>query len=111
MPTSCPPPRFINAEHLQLALVARRLKSSDVRWAAMADHDWSPRRCTWRDNSSTTLIHFPPIAGPMARGNLHRAIEQQRLTQGLPSIRKTFGTNLRSLLAEPSHFVPAAAQA
>lgn len=99
-------PRLINAEHLELVLVARRLKCSESRWAAMADHYWTQRRCSWRDNSSSTVIHFPPTAGPMARGNLHRAIERQRLTQGLPSIRKTFGTNLRALLAEPAHSVP-----
>lgn len=98
--------RAINADHLKLVLVARRLKGSQTRWAAMADHHWTPRRCSWRDNSTNTLLHFAPTAGPMARGHLHRAIQQQRLTQGLPSIRKTFGTNLRALLEEPAHFVP-----
>lgn len=45
----------------------------------------------------------------MDRGHLHRAIERQRLTQGLTSIRATFGVGLRQVLAEPKHILPATA--
>ncbi len=37
---------------------------------------------------------------PMHRGNLDRAVQRMRLTQGLAAIRKTFGAGLRAVLAE-----------
>lgn len=97
--------RHIDAEHVLLALVARRANPR-CRWAAMADHEWTPRECRHRYYGPTPAQHRPPLLSPMARGHLHRAIERQRLTQGLPSIRKTFGAGLRALLAEPAHLVP-----
>lgn len=97
----------INAEHLLLALVARRVKP-DTRWAAMSDYYWAPHSCRTRfGREPARLVHFRPLMSPMQRGRLHEAIKRQRLTQGLPSIEKTYGIRLRSLLAEPTHIVPA----
>lgn len=97
-------PRHINAEHVLLALVIRRANPR-CRWAAMADHECTTFSCGSRYRGKP--FHCKPLLSPMQRGDLHHAIERQRLTQGLPSIRATFGTGLKALLAEPSRIVPA----
>lgn len=98
--------RYINAEHLALSLVARKANPR-CRWAAMSNSRWSPECRRRYSDSPMPEINFTPILAPMQRGYLHRAIQSQRLTLGLPSIRQTFGVGLRALLAEPAHFVPA----
>ncbi|URI11431.1 hypothetical protein MW290_21035 [Aquincola tertiaricarbonis] len=99
------PARCIKAEHVLLALVARRANPS-CRWAAMADHHWTARECWRRDLGPTTVHARPPALTPMQRGSLHRAIRRQYLVEGLRGIRKTFGTTLRAVVAEPAHVVP-----
>lgn len=42
-------------------------------------------------------------AGLLERGHLHELIERTRLHHGLAEVRKTWGTGLRALLAEPRH--------
>ena len=97
-------PAVILAEHVLLALVARKANPK-CRWSAMASYQYSPRNCDrWR--GSDKLYSRPPLLTPMQRGELHRAIARQRLMQGLPSIRATYGTGLRAVLAEPAHVVP-----
>lgn len=103
-----PQPVVILAEHVLLALVARKANPR-CRWAAMASGRYSTRSCHWRTSGIGSFYARPPLLSPMQRGNLHRAIQQQRLTQGLTSIRATYGTGLRALLAEPAHIVPAEA--
>lgn len=98
-------PAVILAEHVLLALVARKVNPR-CRWAAMASHRYSTRSCSWRLSGAGTTFPRPPQLSPMQRGSLHRAIERQRLTQGLGSIRATFGTGLRAVLDEPAHIVP-----
>lgn len=99
------PARYIKAEHVLLMLVARRANPA-CGWAAMANHEWTPRECRRSDFGPTTVHARPPALTPMQRGGLHRAIRRQRLAEGLPSIRKTFGAGLRAVLAEPAHVVP-----
>lgn len=108
MQTSAQPqqPAVILADHVQLALVARKANPR-CRWAAMASHSYSTHSCHWRWRGTEALQYpRPSLLSPMQRGGLHSAIERQRLTQGLASIRATFGLGLRALLAEPSHIVP-----
>jgi hypothetical protein len=94
----------IPAELVKLALLATRA-NDHVRWAAMADGVWSTRSCTWRKSAFDTLHRQPALLTPMQRGRLHHAIQRQRDVQGLASIRATFGTGLRALLAEPPHIL------
>lgn len=101
-------PRVILAEHVQLALVAAKL-NRNCRWAAVSDCLWTTRTCTLRRIGGDSAHKQPPTLQPMQRGHLHRAIERQRLTQGLPSIKATFGLGYKALLAESPHTVPPAA--
>lgn len=97
--------QYISAEHVRLALVVRRARPT-TRWAAMAGHYFSTRNCQTSRHVDREHWPTPPLLLPMDRGHLHRAIERQRLTHGLGSIRQTFGCGLREILAEPRHIVP-----
>lgn len=94
----------IPAELVLLCIVARKANPR-CRLAAVTGYTWSPS-CSTRFGGNPPRPRFPPLLTPMQRGYLHRAIERQRLTQGLASIRKTFGVGLRAVLAEPAYVVP-----
>lgn len=101
---------LIDAEHVRLALVARKIAQKQrqdgrgaeaARWAAMSAHTQVLARCRIRRGSvPPATVKHPSTLMPMNRGFLHSVIERMRLTQGLPSIRKTFGCGLRAILAE-----------
>lgn len=100
------PDRIILADHVQLAIVARKANNR-CRWAAMSSGRWTTRACSARGASRhDTVLNLAPMLCPMHRGNVARAIERQRLLQGLPSIRKTFGAGYKALLAE-DYILPA----
>lgn len=101
---------LIDAEHVRLALVARKVADSQrrigrgaeaARWAVMSSHTEVLARCRQRWSSvPLATVEYPSTLMPMNRGFLHSAIERMRLTQGLPAIRATFGCGLRAILAE-----------
>ena len=93
--------RTINAEHLLLALVARKAVPSR-RWAAMSERidtqACDRRRASW---------HFamPPMLSPMHRGRFDAVLSRTRCLHGLAEVRKTWRTGLRALVAETSGVV------
>ena len=105
-------PRFIKAEHVLLALVARKIGHFQMdngrpasRWAAMSNgvntQDCDRRRGAWR-------LNCPPLMLPMNHGSLTHAIDRTRLVGGLPEVRRTWGCGLRAIQAEVSkHCLPA----
>lgn len=104
--------RYIKAEHVELALVARKIAALQIeggkpaaRWAAMSDgvstQDCSRRRSAYR-------LPVPPLMMPMHRGQFDRVIERTRLACGLAEVRRIWGVGLRALQAETrNHCLPA----
>lgn len=109
---SAPSTRHINAEHLLLTLVARKIAARQTargeracRWAAMSNGA-STQRCD-RRGSSYRLPH-PPLMTPMQRGDLQAAVERTRLVGGLAEVRRTWGCGLRAIQAEARQYsIPA----
>ncbi|WP_374587231.1 hypothetical protein [Ideonella dechloratans] len=99
---------LIDAEHVRLSLVARRVAelqrranpAAGCRWAAMSAHLHDISSCSQRRPAGMHALPRPSMLLPMHRGNLDRAVQRMRLTQGLAAIRKTFGAGLRAVLAE-----------
>jgi hypothetical protein len=87
--------RHINADAVQLALVARRT-TVQAKWCAMSDHVHTASCKHW---SSAWRVPAPSMAQPMNRGDWHRALNQVA-TWGAREIRKAFGTGIRALRAE-----------
>jgi hypothetical protein len=90
--------RPINAEHLMLALVARRAVPAR-RWAALSDGA-TTNACSQRCGHYS--LRTPPLMVPMDRGGMHSVVERTRLLHGLPEVRRVWGTGLRAMLAETS---------
>ena len=104
--------RYIKAEHVLLALVARKIATQQVargeagaRWAAMSNGA-STQACDRR--RGTYRLPTPPLMVPMHHGELAHVVERTRLTYGLAEVRRTWGCGLRAMLAEASrHCLPA----
>jgi len=91
------PTRHINAEHLKLALVARRVRPS-TRWAAMAEHAQTSS-CRQRQAGGGWVIHAAPLLAPMDRGNVRSLLERVRC-QGRDEVLRTWGCGVRAMQAE-----------
>lgn len=96
--------RFIKAEHVLLALVARKIAARQIasgergaRWAAMSN-GVSTQSCDRRRRAYR--LPCPPLMQPMHRGNLAEVVERTRLVGGLPEVRRTWGLGLRAMQAE-----------
>jgi len=92
--------RHISAEHVLLALVARKV--TDARWAAMSNGA-STAPCARRSAPSYRLPHGPLMV-PMDRGNIFRAIDRVRC-HGRDELKRTFGLGIRALRAETQSFI------
>lgn len=105
-------PRYIKAEHVLLALVARKVANMQVahgergaRWAAMSN-GVNTQSCDRRRGAYR--LPCPPLMLPMNHGDLLRTVERSRLQRGLPEVRRTWGCGLRALQAElAQHCLPA----
>lgn len=86
----------ISAEHLQLALIARKVRPQ-TRWAALSNGA-STRRCDTR--SGPWHVKHGPLMAPMDRGNITRAVESIRMADGLDGVRRTFGCGIKALRVE-----------
>ena len=93
----------IRADHLQLALVARRIAQrqqaggeNGCRWAAMSAHV-TTQDCNRR--GGTYRIPAPPMLTPMSAGRIDRAIERVRMLDGLDGVRRVFGRGVRAMRA------------
>lgn len=96
--------RYIKAEHVELALVARKIASLQVeggkpaaRWAAMSN-GVSTQDCSRRP--SAYRLPVPPLMMPMHRGQFDRLLERTRRAYGLDEVRRIWGCGLRALQAE-----------
>lgn len=101
------PHRAIKAEHLQLALVARKARPS-VRWAAMSNTVATPS-CAARLRGDCFAVALPAVLSPMARGNMQQLLERVR-SQGAPEVRRTWRTGMRAMRAEFHSYVMTEAQ-
>lgn len=109
---SAPSIRSINAEHLLLVLVARKIAARQAargeracRWAAMSN-GVSTQHCNRR--SSGYRLPHPPLMTPLQRGDLLAAVERTRLVGGLAEVRRTWGCGLRAIQAEARQYsIPA----
>lgn len=90
--------RTISADHLQLSLVAMRLKHSSTRWAAMSE-GVQTQPCDRRGHHYQ-LAH-PPLMTPMHNGRMATVLHRVRV-HGLSEVKRTFGTGLRAMQAELS---------
>lgn len=100
--------RTISANHVQLALVARRhgLGTGGTRWAAMSNGA-RDQGCTRRHGSSGYRLPHTSLLSPMDRGHITRVIDRVR-SQGRDEVRRTFGCGIRALLASvPSSILKA----
>lgn len=101
-------PRRIQAEHLQLVLVARRAARHSpqglAQYAAMTG--WLPlinackcgqRKPTIFDGVAATT----PACVPMWVGSIHKVFERTQRELGGREVRRIWGRGIRSLLADP----------
>jgi len=99
-----PPPRLIRADHLALALVARKARPA-VRWAAMSNGAFTSS-CSRRPPGGGYLMHEPPLLTPMQRGRMATLLDRVR-AHGYAEVHRTWHTGMRVLEAEFRSFVMA----
>ena len=90
--------RYIDAGHLLLSLVARRVHPS-VRWCAMSNGA-STSDCKARRWVPPYYLPKPSLMHPLYRGYIERAIDQIRWREGAKGVRRVFGCGIRALQAE-----------
>lgn len=99
--------RFIDAEHVLLALVtirAKRLNPKLAQFAAISNGGASTNLCTQRDASTRTphsCWRTPPMLVPLLPSVRQKLIERMRVRpDGLKEIRRTFGVGYKAMLDE-----------
>lgn len=97
-----PSPRIINADHLRLALVARRIRPG-TRWAAMSDGAES-NFCMPRPAGGGYLIRHEPLMGPLTAGRMGALFDRVR-SHGRAEVLRTWGANMGELKTEFSNCV------
>lgn len=97
------PTRHINAEHLRLALVARKVRPT-TRWAAMSNGAQTSS-CQRRQPGGGYLIHADPLMSPLTAGRMQSLFERVR-AQGRSEVHRTWPrTSIAVLKAEFSSCV------
>lgn len=86
----------IDASHLQLLLVARRMPTLNTQWAAMSAHVHTQPCKPW---GTPYRIPSKSLMGPMQRGNWGRVLDREA-SRGATSVRATFGVGIRQLRRE-----------
>lgn len=92
-----PHPRSIDAGHLKLALVARKVRPA-TRWAAMSDGA-ATNSCSTRHAGGGYCMHVPPTLAPMSSGRMATLLARVR-AQGRGEVLRTWRTGMRVLQAE-----------
>lgn len=99
--------RFINAEHVLLALVTIRAKRHNpalAQFAAISNGGASTNQCTWRDARRTTphsCWRTPPLFLPLLPSVRPDLIERMRVRpDGLKEIKRTWGISYKAMLNE-----------
>jgi hypothetical protein len=87
--------RAINAEHLKLALVARKLRPG-TRWAAVSN-GMATQACKPQRYSQGWGIHTQPLLAPMDRGYMQSLLERVRRQHGRAEVQRTWGAGMRAL--------------
>ena len=105
----------IRADDLRLVLTAAKLRrATNGRTPALcllSPSPWLHVDCASSSEhtrpgliaTAKRLGASPLHAQPMMRGHIGRLIERTRRVHGLHEIKRTWGTGLRALLAEPRH--------
>jgi hypothetical protein len=114
-PNQGPSEHRISAEHLKLALFARKHSLSgfnpgllNTRWAAFSN-GWDslgngcPRRPPSPDLQRQ--LKHPPLFLPFRHGITEALVRRTRMSYGLPEIKRTWGLGYKALLAELNHRV------
>lgn len=104
---TAPAPRRILAEHLELALVAARMRLSSphlARFAATTGHPNYFGSCRPRTPWKAPVTHAhpghnTPALLTMATGDIAKVIERTRLNHGRDEVRRTWGLGIRQLRA------------
>ena len=97
-----PRPRVINAEHLKLALVARRVRPT-TRWAAMSDGA-ATSSCKRGQPGGGYCVHQPPLLQPLTAGRMQALYERVR-SHGRSEVLRTWRASIAVLKAEFSSCV------
>lgn len=97
-----PLPRVISAEHLKLALVARRVRPT-TRWAAMSDGA-ATASCTRSQPGGGYCVHQPPLLQPLTAGRMQTLFDRVR-AHGRTEVLRTWRTSIAVLKAEFSSCV------
>lgn len=92
------PIRTIKAEHLMLALVARKLRPT-TRWAAVSN-GMATSACKPQRYSQGWGIHTQPLLAPLTRGHMQALLERVRREHGRAEVLRTWGAGMRALGAE-----------
>lgn len=97
-----PAKRHISADHLKLALVARKARPGS-RWAAMSNGAITAD-CRRHQPGSGYLIHQPPVLSPLMQGHMLRLLVRAH-SQGRTEVLRTWRTSIAVLKAEFSAHV------
>ena len=89
--------RHISAQHLKLALAARKAQPI-FRWAAMSNGA-ATAACQPRQPGGGYLLHQPPLLQPMATGYMHNLLDRAH-SQGRSEVLRTWRTSIAVLRAE-----------
>jgi len=95
--TAVPKVRRINAEHLRLALVARKVRST-TRWAAMSSGAQTSS-CQRRQPGGGYFIHVDPLMSPLTAGRMQAVYDRVR-SHGRAEVLRTWGASIAVLKVE-----------
>lgn len=90
-------PRHIDAQHLKLALQARKARPI-FRWAAMSNGA-ATAACQPRQPGGGYWMHMPPLLAPMATGWMLCLLDRAR-SQGRSEVLRTWRTSIAVLRQE-----------
>lgn len=107
------PEASIRLQDLELALVSAKMRRNNhgrtCLLAAMTEQPLVKVDCHKRNVRPADIERARQyglcraMCQPMDRGHIATLIERVRWQRGLPEIRKTWGTGIRALLAEPKY--------
>lgn len=94
---AAPKIRRIDADHLRLALVARKVRGG-TRWAAMSNGGQTSS-CQRRQPGGGYFIHVDPLMSPLTAGRMHAVYDRVR-SHGRAEVLRTWRTSIAVLKVE-----------
>lgn len=94
--------RTINAEHVELVLMAiraRRLNPELARFAAISNGTVGTS-CHRRSTPQSDAPRAQPLLWPMLSSVSPNLVERTRMHYGLPEVKRTWGVGYKAMLAE-----------